>query len=113
MDEPYQVFSRPNRLGVRLDMSIVSREVGRLEQCRRHVDIAEPMRLPLVTLKDNSVIASLASVGRSRNHRRPLNRSAGNRGNRRSCICTSRRGSAELETREGPSLWLPLDYAAK
>ena len=29
VEEPYQVFSRPNRLGVRLDMSIVSREVGR------------------------------------------------------------------------------------
>ena len=27
-DGPYQVFSRLNRLGVRLDKSIVSREVG-------------------------------------------------------------------------------------
>ena len=49
-----------------------------------------------------------ASVACSRNHRCLLNRSAGNPGSRRSCICRFHTGSTRLENRQGPSLWLFL-----
>jgi hypothetical protein len=53
----------------------------------------------------NVLTAGVAPIGSSRNRRCRLNRSAENRGSRRSCICTSRKRSAKLENREGSSPW--------